>query len=44
MPEGSGRIKESKVWAFSVDERVFGDLKNRSGTILGRNIKTMISS
>src|SRR6056300_1167718 len=43
MPEVTGRIRKSKVLAFSIDERVFGKSENRFGTIPGRNVKFMIS-
>lgn len=41
MPEVSGRIIGSKAVAFSTDKCIFGESKNKSGKILGSNIKIM---
>ena len=41
MPEVSRGVRSVKILTLSVDEGVFGKLKNRLGMISGRNIKRM---
>ena len=41
MPEVSRGVRSGKILTLSMDEGVFGKLKNRLGMISGKNIKRM---
>ena len=39
MPETTRRVRNGKIFTFSINERVFTKLENRFGMITGRNIR-----
>ena len=44
MPEITRRVRIGKIFTFSIDEKDFSKLENRSGMITSRNIKGMSRS